>query len=178
MPSPTGLAGNTCATELVNYLHFALTGEGVSAEHPAGRRLPGCGDRRPRAVARRHAAPGRRSSRFICCVAIEGFPAESFPGILDALDHLPIPYRWSTRMIYLDQHETLAELRKFRRKWKQQVRGFWTQVFKTQGGSVNEDALLMAGPGGCGHRRCQLGPGRVRLLHARHRADGPGSRRR
>ncbi len=48
-------------------------------------------------------------------------------------------------MIYLDQHETLAELRKFRRKWKQQVRGFWTQVFRTQGGSVNEDALLMTG---------------------------------
>jgi len=48
-------------------------------------------------------------------------------------------------MIYLDQHETLAELRKFRRKWKQQVRGFWTQVFKTEGGSVNEDALLMTG---------------------------------
>ena len=64
---------------------------------------------------------------------------------MDALDHLPIPFRWSTRMIYLDQHETLAELRKFRRKWKQQVRGFWTQVFKTQGGSVNEDALLMTG---------------------------------
>jgi type IV secretion system protein VirB4 len=66
--------------------------------------------------------------RFIGCVAIEGFPAESFPGILDTLDHLAIPYRWSTRMIYLDQHEVLGELRKFRRKWKQQVRGFWTQV--------------------------------------------------
>ena len=35
-------------------------------------------------------------------------------------------------------------MRKFRRKWKQQVRGFWTQVFKTQGGTVNEDALLMS----------------------------------
>jgi type IV secretion system protein VirB4 len=48
-------------------------------------------------------------------------------------------------MIYLDQHETLAELRKYRRKWKQQVRGFWTQVFKMQGGSVNEDAVTMTG---------------------------------
>jgi type IV secretion system protein TrbE len=47
-------------------------------------------------------------------------------------------------MIYLDQHEALAELRKFRRKWKQQVRGFWTQVFKTHSGSVNEDALAMS----------------------------------
>jgi type IV secretion system protein VirB4 len=34
------------------------------------------------------------------------------------LDHLAIAYRWSTRMIYLDQHEALSELRKFRRKWK------------------------------------------------------------
>ena len=47
-------------------------------------------------------------------------------------------------MIYLDPHEALGELRRFRRKWKQQVRGFWTQVFKTQGGAVNEYALLMA----------------------------------
>ena len=61
-------------------------------------------------------------------------------------------------MIYLDQHETLAELRKFRRKWKQQVRGFWTQVFRTQGGSVNEDALLMTGAGGRCDRRGQLRP--------------------
>ena len=88
------------------------------------------------------------------------------------LDHLPIRYRWSTRMIYLDQHETLGELRKFRRKWKQQARGFWTQVFRTQGGSINEDALLMAGPGGCGNRRRQFSPGGLRLLHARHRPDG------
>ena len=52
------------------------------------------------------------------------------------LDHLPIPFRWSTRMIYLDQHETLAELQKVPPQvWKQQMRGFWTQVFKTQGGS-------------------------------------------
>ena len=131
---------------LVNYLHFTLTGEEVPLNIPpagayldavmGGRELwPGDTPRLGSAI----------EGRFICCVAIEGFPQESFPGILDALDHLAIPFRWSTRMIYLDQHETLAELRKFRRKWKQQVRGFWTQVFKTQGGSVNEDALLMAG---------------------------------
>ncbi|MDT7952806.1 MAG: transporter [Acetobacteraceae bacterium] len=131
---------------LVNYLHFALTGEETALN------IPPAGAYLDAVIGGRELWPGDTprlgsaiESRFICGVAIEGFPQESFPGILDALDHLPIPFRWSTRMIYLDQHETLAELRKFRRKWKQQVRGFWTQVFKTQGGSVNEDALLMAG---------------------------------
>jgi type IV secretion system protein VirB4 len=127
--------------ELVNYLHFALTGETVSLN------IPPAGAYLDAVLGGRELWPGdtpRLGDRFICCIAIEGFPAESFPGILDCLDHLAIAYRWSTRMIYLDQHEALSELRKFRRKWKQQVRGFWTQVFKTQGGSVNEDALLMS----------------------------------
>jgi type IV secretion system protein VirB4 len=131
---------------LVNYLHFTLTGEEVALN------IPPAGAYLDAVIGGRELWPGDTprlgstiEGRFICCVAIEGFPQESFPGILDALDHLPIPFRWTTRMIYLDQHETLAELRKFRRKWKQQVRGFWTQVFKTQGGSVNEDALLMTG---------------------------------
>ena len=131
---------------LVNYLHFTLTGEETALN------IPPAGAYLDAVVGGRELWPGDTprlgsaiDGRFICCVAIEGFPQESFPGILDALDHLPIPFRWTTRMIYLDQHETLAELRKYRRKWKQQVRGFWTQVFKTQGGSVNEDALLMTG---------------------------------
>ena len=127
--------------ELVNYLHFALTGENLSLN------IPPAGAYLDAVLGGRELWPGdtpRLGDQFICCIAIEGFPAESFPGILDCLDHLAIAYRWSTRMIYLDQHEALAELRKFRRKWKQQVRGFWTQVFKTQGGSVTEDALAMS----------------------------------
>jgi len=131
--------------ELVNFLHFCLTGEEVALNvPPTGGYLDaiiGCPELWPgNGWLRIGAAAG---SRFLCCVALDGFPAESVPGILDALDHLAIPFRWSSRMIYLDQHETLAELRKFRRKWGQQVRGFLAQVFKTQGGAVNADALLM-----------------------------------
>lgn len=86
----------------------------------------------------------RYGDKFVCCVAIEGFPAASYPGIFDLLNHLAIPYRFSTRMIYLSQHEALAVLNKYKRKWTQKVRGFWSQVFKTQNGTINEDALLMA----------------------------------
>lgn len=128
--------------ELVNFLHFCLTGEAIELN------IPPMGAYLDAVLGGRELWPGdtpRLGEQFICCVAIEGFPPESYAGILDTLNHLAIPYRWSSRMIFLDQYESLAELRKFRRKWKQQVRGFWSQLFKTQGGSVNEDALLMTG---------------------------------
>ena len=126
--------------ELVNYLHFALTGEAIELN------IPPAGAYLDAVLGGRELWAGdtpKLGEQFIACVAIEGFPMESWPQILDALDHLAIPYRWSSRMIYLDQHEMLAELRQFRRKWKQQVRGFVSQIFRTQSGSVNEDALLM-----------------------------------
>ena len=128
--------------ELVNFLHFTLTGEPVELN------IPPAGAYLDAVLGGRELWPGdtpRLGERFILTVALEGFPSESYPGILDALDHMAIPYRWSSRFIYLDQHETLANLRGYRRKWKQQVRGFVAQMFKTQGGTVNEDALLMTG---------------------------------
>ncbi|MGL5336878.1 MAG: conjugal transfer protein TrbE, partial [Enterovibrio sp.] len=81
--------------------------------------------------------------KFIQVVAIEGFPLESYPGILSALAELPIEYRWSSRFIFMDQHESIKHLDKFRKKWKQKVRGFFDQVFNTNSSSVDQDALLM-----------------------------------
>ena len=82
--------------------------------------------------------------RFIAAVAMEGFPAESYPSILAHLESLAISFRFSSRFIPLDAHESLSILRAYRRKWKQWTRGFFSQVFKTQGGAVNEDAVRMA----------------------------------
>lgn len=80
---------------------------------------------------------------FIQVVAIEGFPLESHPGILTALAELPIEYRWSSRFIFMDQHESIKHLDKFRKKWRQKVRGFFDQVFNTNTGPVDQDALSM-----------------------------------
>jgi len=71
---------------------------------------------------------------FIQAVAIEGFPLESHPGILSSLAEFPIEYRWSSRFIFMDQHETISHLEKFRKKWKQKVRSFFDQVFNTNSG--------------------------------------------
>lgn len=83
--------------------------------------------------------------KFIQVVAIEGFPLESTPGVLSALAELPSEYRWSSRFIFMDQHESLKHLDKFRKKWKQKIRGFFDQVFNTNTGSINQDAAAMVG---------------------------------
>lgn len=83
--------------------------------------------------------------QFIQVVAIEGFPLESTPGILSALAELPGEYRWSSRFIFMDPHESLKHLDKFRKKWKQKIRGFFDQVFNTNTGSINQDAAAMVG---------------------------------
>ncbi|CZG32570.1 Type IV secretion system protein virB4 [Legionella pneumophila] len=81
--------------------------------------------------------------KFIQCVAIEGFPMESYPGILTLLTQLPVEYRWNSRFIFMDPHEAVAHFTKFRKKWKQKVRGFFDQMFNTSSGIVDEDALSM-----------------------------------
>lgn len=80
---------------------------------------------------------------FIQVVSIEGFPLESSPGMLNLLSELPGVYRWSSRFIFMDAHEAVSHLEKFRRRWKQKVRGFFDQVFNLQSSHIDEDALNM-----------------------------------
>lgn len=81
--------------------------------------------------------------KFIQVVAIEGFPLESSPGVLTALGELAVEYRWSSRFIFMDSHEAINHLDKYRKKWKQKIRGFFDQVFNTNTGSVDQDAVSM-----------------------------------
>lgn len=81
--------------------------------------------------------------KFIVVVAIEGFPGESFPGILDVLDGLPMEARWSSRFIFLDAVEAAEELERYRKRWAFKVQDFKAQLLKIQNAPVNEDAMLM-----------------------------------
>ena len=86
----------------------------------------------------------RIGSRHVRVVAIDGFPRMSFPGILGALDGLPIEYRWNTRAILLDPEEARAILDKTRKKWRAKMRGWKDQLLHTESGAVNRYALEMA----------------------------------
>ncbi len=127
--------------ELVNYLQFCLTGE------LTGLNIPPCAMYLDAVIGGYELWPGdtpKIGERFITCLAIEGFPHESFPLMLSVLDDVPVAYRFSTRFVPLDLMGAVGELSRYRRKWTQLKRGFWTQLFRTQGGPVNEDAVLMA----------------------------------
>lgn len=80
---------------------------------------------------------------FIQVVSIEGFPLESSPGMLNTLSELPCVCRWSSRFIFMDNHESIAHLEKFSKKWKQKVRGFFDQVFNLHSSHIDENALNM-----------------------------------
>lgn len=85
----------------------------------------------------------RVGEQFIQVVAIDGFPLESYPNLLGKLAELPCEYRWSTRFIFMDDHEALRHLERYRKKWKQKVRGFFDQLFQTNSGRVNQHAQDM-----------------------------------
>lgn len=50
-------------------------------------------------------------------LTIVGFPTATTPGILDDLNRLAFPYRWSTRAIMLDKTDALRLLTRIRRQW-------------------------------------------------------------
>ena len=50
-------------------------------------------------------------------LTVVGFPTATTPGILDELNRLAFPYRWSTRAIMLDKTDATKLLTNIRRQW-------------------------------------------------------------
>jgi type IV secretion/conjugal transfer VirB4 family ATPase len=50
-------------------------------------------------------------------VTVLGFPAVTFPGVLDDLNRLGVPYRWATRFLPLDRTQAHTALSRYRRQW-------------------------------------------------------------
>jgi type IV secretion/conjugal transfer VirB4 family ATPase len=50
-------------------------------------------------------------------LTLVGFPTATTPGLLDELNRLAFPYRWSTRAIMLDKTDATRLLTKIRRQW-------------------------------------------------------------
>lgn len=90
-----------------------------------------------------HGLEPRIDDTAIAVVGIDGLPTQSWPGILNGLDVLPLSYRWSTRFIALDGTEARRHLERTRRKWQQKVRPFLDQLFQTRSGALDQDAAGM-----------------------------------
>ncbi|NRP74872.1 hypothetical protein ILFOPFJJ_05795 [Ensifer psoraleae] len=145
--------------ELLQFIRFCITGE----NHPI--RLPAA----PMyldwiATAElEHGLTPKVENRFLGVVAIDGLPAESWAGILNSLDLMPLTYRWSSRFIFLDTEEARQRLERTRKKWQQKVRPFFDQLFQTQSRSVDQNAMAMVAET---EDASIVAACRLRLLHA------------
>jgi type IV secretion system protein VirB4 len=59
----------------------------------------------------------RLGAAHLRVLTINGFPTATTPGILDDLNRLAFPYRWSTRAILLDKTDATKLLTRIRRQW-------------------------------------------------------------
>ncbi|UWU19522.1 conjugal transfer protein TrbE (plasmid) [Rhizobium sullae] len=125
--------------DLFQFIRFCITGE----NHPV--RLPDIPMYLDWLVTAelQHGLTPTIENRFLGVVAIDGLPAESWPGILNALDLMPLTYRWSSRFVFLDEQEARTRLERTRKKWQQKVRPFFDQLFQTQSRSLDQDAMTM-----------------------------------
>lgn len=131
---------DVCYDDLLSWLNFCVTGINQKI------RLPSVAMYLDRLIGGQELWAGvtpKIGTNFISVVSIEGFPSESFPGILNMLSTLGCEYRWSTRFICLDTATAESHIEKFRRHWAQKVRGFFDQIFNRANGRINQDALAM-----------------------------------
>lgn len=56
-------------------------------------------------------------TKHLRVISVRSFVTETEPGLLDALNRLPISYRWVTRFLPLDREEARKELEKIRKRW-------------------------------------------------------------
>ncbi len=59
----------------------------------------------------------RLGDRHLRILTIIGFPSVTTPGLLDDLNRLAFPYRWSTRAILMDKTDATRLLTRIRRQW-------------------------------------------------------------
>lgn len=59
----------------------------------------------------------RLGDRHLRVLTVRGFPASTWPGVLDDLNRLGFVYRWCTRFLCLDKAQAERELTRLRRQW-------------------------------------------------------------
>ena len=91
-----------------------------------------------------HGTMPHLNGKYVCMVAVDGFPAQTLNGMMEALTRQPANYRWSTRYVFMGRQVALKELNKLRKVWQQKTRGLLDQVMQSHRGAVDQDAVAMS----------------------------------
>jgi type IV secretion system protein TrbE len=84
---------------------------------------------------------------YIQVVAIDQFPEYAYLGILNSLNSLNIPFRWSTRFVFCNEDQIESTLENIEKSWDQKAytyRDLILQKLGMQAGRVNRDAIDMS----------------------------------
>jgi type IV secretion system protein TrbE len=84
---------------------------------------------------------------YIQVVAIDQFPEYAYLGILNSLNSLNIPFRWSTRFVFCDEDQVENLLENIEKSWDQKTytyRDMIMQKLGMQAGRANRDAISMS----------------------------------
>ena len=131
--------------ELLAHLSFCVTGDDHKIRLP---KVPMYLDAMLGGVDFYGGLKPRVGGRAIRTIAITGFPNESYPGILEGLNRLAMPYRWSNRFICLDPQVAQKHMESRRKKWflgRKSMKGYLAEQSGTgQASAVNNDAGRMA----------------------------------
>ncbi len=77
-------------------------------------------------------------------LTIRGFPASTWPGLLDDLNRLGFGYRWMVRFLFLSKTDANRELLRVRRQWFAKRKGIVTllreTIFQEQSPFIDSDA--------------------------------------
>ena len=91
----------------------------------------------------RHLSGGlepRLGNAHLRTLTIMGFPSQTWPGLLDDLNRLAFPYRWSTRSICLDKTDAAKVLGRIRRQWFAKRKSIMAMLREVM---TNEASVLM-----------------------------------
>lgn len=84
----------------------------------------------------------------LAVVSVRSYVTETEPGLLDALNRLPIAYRWIMRFLPLDREEARRELERIRKRWFSKRKGLATllreALFKEESALFDNDASNQA----------------------------------
>lgn len=84
----------------------------------------------------------------LALISIRSYVTDTEPGLLDALNRLPISYRWVMRFLPLDREDARRELEKIRKRWFSKRKGLGTllreALFKEESALFDNDASNQA----------------------------------
>ena len=87
-------------------------------------------------------------AKHLRLLSVRSFVSATEPGLLDALNRLPVSYRWVTRFLPLGAEAARREITNIRRKWFSRRKGLVTTlreaVFQEESSLVDNDAGLQA----------------------------------